>query len=87
MTLAGHFDLTRVTIERLGPLLDRLDRRGAEHAFWHKVGTYILARRASSKDPRGNVCVSGPFWGDRNFVEAFSEAIVENGYLDRMATR
>src|ERR1700758_2712371 len=24
----------------------------------------------------------GPFWGDRNFVEGFSKAIVENGYLD-----
>ena len=24
----------------------------------------------------------GPFWGDQNFVEGFSKAIVENGYLD-----
>ena len=24
----------------------------------------------------------GPFWGDRNFLEGFSKAIVENGYLD-----
>src|SRR6266853_1143087 len=24
----------------------------------------------------------GPFWGDENFVEGFSKAIVENGYLD-----
>lgn len=24
----------------------------------------------------------GPFWGDQNFVEQFSKAIVENGYLD-----
>lgn len=24
----------------------------------------------------------GPFWGDRAFVEGFSKAIVENGYLD-----
>ena len=24
----------------------------------------------------------GPFWADRNFVEGFSKAIVENGYLD-----
>ncbi len=24
----------------------------------------------------------GPFWGDRSFVEGFSKAIVENGYLD-----
>jgi hypothetical protein len=24
----------------------------------------------------------GPFWGDRNFAEGFSKAIVENGYLD-----
>ncbi len=24
----------------------------------------------------------GPFWGDRAFVEGFSKAVVENGYLD-----
>lgn len=24
----------------------------------------------------------GPFWGDRNFVDGFSKAVVENGYLD-----
>ncbi len=24
----------------------------------------------------------GPFWGDQNFVEGFSAAILENGYLD-----
>lgn len=24
----------------------------------------------------------GPFWGDQNFVEQFSKAVVENGYLD-----
>jgi hypothetical protein len=24
----------------------------------------------------------GPFWADRSFVEGFSKAIVENGYLD-----
>src|ERR1700758_993067 len=27
----------------------------------------------------------GPFWGDRNFVEGFSKAIVENGYLDPLS--
>src|SRR5438874_1060698 len=24
----------------------------------------------------------GPFWGDKGFAEAFSKAVVENGYLD-----
>jgi len=24
----------------------------------------------------------GPFWGDRNLVESFSKAVLENGYLD-----
>lgn len=28
----------------------------------------------------------GPFWGDQNFVEGFSKAIVENGYLDPLQT-
>jgi len=28
----------------------------------------------------------GPFWGDRAFVEGFSKAIVENGYLDPLNT-
>jgi hypothetical protein len=27
----------------------------------------------------------GPFWGDRNFVEGFSKAIVENGFLDPLS--
>jgi hypothetical protein len=27
----------------------------------------------------------GPFWGDQNFVEGFSKAIVENGYLQPLA--
>ena len=27
----------------------------------------------------------GPFWGDRNFVEGFSKAMVENGYLDPLS--
>ena len=28
----------------------------------------------------------GDFWGDRNFFEGFSKAIVENGYLDPLKT-
>lgn len=28
----------------------------------------------------------GTFWGDQNFVEGFSQAIVENGYLDPLKT-
>ena len=28
----------------------------------------------------------GTFWGDQNFVEGFSKAIVENGYLDPLKT-
>ncbi len=28
----------------------------------------------------------GPFWGDQAFVEGFSKAIVENGYLDPLKT-
>jgi hypothetical protein len=27
----------------------------------------------------------GTFWGDQNFIEGFSKAIVENGYLDPLA--
>src|SRR6478609_12167669 len=27
----------------------------------------------------------GTFWGDRNLVEGFSKAIVENGYLDPLS--
>jgi hypothetical protein len=40
--------------------------------------------RASSQiaTPEVTNIYMGPFWGDRDFVEGFSKAIVENGYLD-----
>lgn len=34
------------------------------------------------QQPKVTNVYMGPFWGDRPFIEGFSKAIVENGYLD-----
>jgi hypothetical protein len=48
---------------------------GAAAGFQNVAGSQIAA-------PVTMNIYMGPFWGDQGFVEGFSQAIVENGYLD-----
>ncbi len=48
---------------------------GAAKGFHNIAGSTI-------QNPQVTNIYLGPFWGDQGFVEGFSKAIVENGYLD-----
>ena len=48
---------------------------GGAAGFRNRAGSTIA-------NPEVTNVYLGPFWGDRNFIEGFSLAIVENGYLD-----
>jgi hypothetical protein len=48
---------------------------GGAQGFQNVAGSQIAV-------PKVTNIYLGAFWGDRGFVEAFSKAIVENGYLD-----
>jgi hypothetical protein len=48
---------------------------GGAPGFRNRAGSQIAV-------PEVTNIYLGPFWGDQNFVEGFSKAIVENGYLD-----
>jgi len=48
---------------------------GGAAGFRNRAGSTIASPHVT------NVYL-GPFWGDKTFVEGFSKAIVENGYLD-----
>jgi hypothetical protein len=48
---------------------------GGAQGFSNRNGSQLAS-------PRVTNIYLGQFWGDRNFVDAFSKAIVENGYLD-----
>lgn len=52
---------------------------GAAQNFHNVAGSQIA-------NPQVTNIYLGAFWGDRNFVEGFSKAIVENGYLDPLNT-
>ena len=65
--LDDHELVTRPLASPTGP--------GAAAGFRNVAGSQIAA-------PQVTNVYMGPFWGDRGFVEGFSKAIVENGYLD-----
>lgn len=48
---------------------------GGAKGFRNRAGSTI-------KNPQVMNVYLGPFWGDQAFVEGFSKAVVENGYLD-----
>jgi hypothetical protein len=48
---------------------------GGAAGFHNRAGSQIAVPQVT------NVYL-GQFWGDRNFVEGFSQALIENGYLD-----
>src|SRR5262249_49682504 len=48
---------------------------GGAKGFKNRAGSQI-------KKPQVTNVYLGPFWGDIAFVEGFSKAVVENGYLD-----
>jgi hypothetical protein len=48
---------------------------GGAKGFRNRAGSQIAV-------PEVTNIYMGPFWGDQNFVEGFSKAILENGYLD-----
>lgn len=48
---------------------------GGAKGFRNRAGSQLAA-------PEVTNIYLGPFWADRSFVEGFSKAIVENGYLD-----
>jgi hypothetical protein len=48
---------------------------GGAAGFHNRAGSTIA-------QPQVTNIYLGPFWGDRGFAEAFSKAVVENGYLD-----
>jgi hypothetical protein len=48
---------------------------GGAQGFRNRAGSQIAV-------PEVTNIYLGPFWGDRTFVEGFSKAITENGYLD-----
>jgi hypothetical protein len=48
---------------------------GGAHGFRNRAGSQIPTPRVT------NVYL-GPFWGDRAFLEGFSQAVVQFGYLD-----
>lgn len=48
---------------------------GGAKGFRNRAGSTI-------KNPQVMNVYLGPFWGDQNFVESFSKAVVEKGYLD-----
>ncbi|HSM87086.1 MAG TPA: hypothetical protein VLT16_13085 [Candidatus Limnocylindrales bacterium] len=48
---------------------------GGAAGFRNRAGSQIAV-------PQVTNIYMGEFWGDRNLVEAFSKAVVENGYLD-----
>lgn len=52
---------------------------GGAAGFVNRAGSQIATPLVS------NVYV-GDFWGDQNFLESFSKAVVENGYLDPLKT-
>ena len=56
------------------PLTSPTGPRGAT-GFHNRAGSQIAVPQVT------NVYL-GHFWGDRNFVEGFSHALIENGYLD-----
>ena len=50
---------------------------GGAQGFSNRGGSQIAV-------PKVTNIYLGPFWGDRNFVDGFSKAVVENGYLDQL---
>jgi hypothetical protein len=48
---------------------------GGAKGFRNRAGSQIAV-------PEVTNIYMGPFWGDQNFIEGFSKAILENGYLD-----
>ncbi len=67
---ADHELVTRPLASPTGP--------GGAGGFRNRAGSQIPA-------PQTMNVYLGDFWGDRGFLEGFSKAIVENGYLDPLA--
>jgi hypothetical protein len=63
----NHELVTRPLASPTGP--------GGAKGFKNRAGSQIKA-------PEVTNVYMGPFWGDKAFVERFSRAILENGYLD-----
>src|SRR2546429_4778928 len=51
---------------------------GGANGFRNRGGSQIA-------NPRVTNVYLGDFWGDRDLVEGFSKALVENGYLDPLS--